>query len=946
MKNNNISEAFAASLSFDSKEIIKDHSLTGNDALISKHAGINIYQPTIDNIEEFIQKYLMNELAFYPKLSKIGIQFVPKRFDSTHPDYVSEGSGTAIVRVEDALIELPFIVIDGELVPFDVIKLGNQRVPYSRENLKRIIGGIEKVKVNKDPAKEFTPYIKLDKAVNPSSSLGFLGDVLKIQEQYANRGMSGNMYVTSGEEFINAAIEKLANLKPLTKNDLDLLETSIRDVVVEMEVSKLQKEASQMNLDDTNAEMGNVYNLFQKVKDIPFVNASSLPNGSVVTFPQIHELPKQGKEIESSKGIIIDNYMDFAGYVPSKKTKVILSQDGMRYCSMKILDNKDPFMCISSPKESFHLPLQTLDTVEERDIIMAFDGNKALYPCVVNRISERTMDPNGEVGYGIPSCIGESKPFSSTATGRTTIKTYHLTPIHHDPKVYNLFADDGMDHGNEKIFDDRINITLTTLSGAKFLEMPYNEFIKNKAEELGLDELHIMKLAPKCDLTIGVPAKNGRGYMGTKDTNVVFCTDENTKVIVIKSLISGYLKRPEDLENFANNSNFEFAVNEKTASDSNEYVEIRSIGQEEPMFEAKVSHIDKTKKVFKTVNRSFKLKEVPLREMLRVLGFSVTKIAEIVSRAKSENYAKYELPMGSDPSRLVGGQIGSMVQDKMNVAKSKILDSGVSDALAAEVLGSLLAAAVLGGGATGEKVYNTAKKFASESAALSVEFEKLAQERKSDSMLKVATLMSVASMFNEKVAEVAGGKVQYAKLNDVINDIVLAKPYMEKVAEELINLKVAQYVNRNHIVNPNYIQSAVQQIDYMYKTAECLYNHLDKIAISLGGVGKAVGAFGRRLVGKETEAEATKRALDFVNKSAKVPKPIAPKINTPTPTPGAVKPTPTPTPGAVKPTTAPTETVQPKKKMGLFGKAVLGTGLAGAGYAVGKGQNALDGMQD
>jgi hypothetical protein len=190
-------------------------------------------------------------------------------------------------------------------------------------------------------------------------------------------------------------------------------------------------------------------------------------------------------------------------------------------------------------------------------------------------------------------------------------------------------------------------------------------------------------------------------------------------------------------------------------------------------------------------------------------------------RAKTENYAHYELPDGSSAARLTGGQLIGPVTQTMEKIKKTVLDSNVSDALSAEILGALLAGAIMSSGG-GKAIYEATKKFATESAWLSGIFEKVAEDCKSEEMVKVAKAMTISYHLNEKVADIVTGKAQYAKLNDVLKDIVEARPAFEKMATELIHLKVDQYLNKNHMVHPGYIQAAVKNLDHMFKTASFL----------------------------------------------------------------------------------------------------------------------------
>jgi hypothetical protein len=986
--NDNITNAFAASLSFGFMDKEVKFLVEAEDAFIEKKAGIVIYQPTVENIEDFLRKYILNELTVYNKKVEVGINIKPDTFNMSKPEYVDEGSGTVFLTVnnngEKVNLELPFLIHEGELIPFDVIQMGKQRVPYNRDNLKKIITGIEEKRKPLSPVQEFEPYKKLEKLVNPSSSTGFMNDVIKIREQQSFRNTQGGNIYVSAEVKIDECLEKLASMSPVTEEDFKALESSIRDLVVERERELLEKEAAEVKkTDDTK-----MATIFQKVSDIPFVNAYSLPHGTIVAFPMV-----TGKEATMEKGIIIDKYLPIAKDAP-KKVKILLSAHG----KMKILESGEKFLCVKTPGTGFHLPYSNFENLDQRDVFVAFDGDKAFTPSVVKWKNETIVEPFKSDTPSYNTVAFASDKVQSTALGRLTLRKYEVDPITSDNKMMALFADNGKDRG-EEIFNGA-EIRINILEGANFAEYPYNEFIKKRAEQLGLEPMRLAQFLP-----VGSVAIRKRATMDTyrPKGDTVLCTDEKTKVVIIKGIITGFLKDKKDLENLVTSSNeielyksasvsysgtevlnklletFEktaseeiddiFGIskeasvtheqiktinflqkqleNEKMPQDKKDkinqmlefkkglmldrivsssgrtggllgaiaggvgahaignklpvtalsalggfaagrmvgksigkgraenlkhsstdfdemekeadeiceelerlardnsdfanelfgiseplqkvaaenYVEIRSADKEAGTYNVVVSYADKTKKDFKMVNRRFnKMPYNSVRELLKAIGFGIPKVGETMQKARSLNYVKIEIPEGATPEKISGGQMTAPVTQAMKKVKNTLFDSHISDVLASEVIGSVLAGALTTGAGLG--VASHLRKMATEAESLSIAFEKVAREKKSAQMLKVAKLMAVASHLNDKVEKVASGRAQYFKLNEVVSNIMEATPHLEKVASDLVYLKVQQIANDNEIVNRCYIESAVNQLDHMYKVAY----HLNKVA--------------------------------------------------------------------------------------------------------------------
>jgi hypothetical protein len=388
-----IENAFAASLSFGFEKEA-DYSLEREDEVIEKRAGINIYQPTVDNIELFVRKYLLNELAFFPKTLSIDIKLTPSSFNAGKNEYVKDAQGLATTKLHDAVIEFPFLIIDGELIPFDVIQMNKQRIPYSRENLRKVLFGIDKTFNSKQQGEVegFEPFVKVDELTNPTTSPGFLGNVLQIQDQHIRR-RGNDVYITASE-LADDAIEKLATSRPLSDEDYEKLRMVVESKLTEDYLSTMHKVASEVEAADTSAVEG----LFAKIQDIRFEDASRLPNGTIITFPE-----KKDNEITMTKGIVISNYMDIGG-IQTPSTKIVISNDGR----MKVLTNKERFLCFKSDDAKFHIPMVGLASVQRNDVIVAFDGTKAFYPSIVDHINDRS--------YG-----------SGYAKNDVTIKIYNLS---------------------------------------------------------------------------------------------------------------------------------------------------------------------------------------------------------------------------------------------------------------------------------------------------------------------------------------------------------------------------------------------------------------------------------------------------------------------------------------------------------------------------------------
>jgi len=790
MKNYKTSDAFEASLSFGFKEEKQQFDIRKEDFAISKYAGVNIYQPTVDNIENFVHKYTLSELSNIGAPTVVRISVAPMSYNVEKSDYVNEGQGVASVKIKDATLELPFMIMDGEFIPFDIIKLDNQRVPYSRENIKKIIHGIYNGKKSDSPVEEFKPYLGTEKSVNTTSSIGFLGDILRIQDQEMSKGNPNGNYVTAnkindGIEKIAKALDNIATMKVTTDKDWEKLAEVVKVAVTKREVEKLAKEAEELK-----NEKDDTVNIFTRLKDINFENASSMPSGSCVAFPEISDEAKS-KEISMNQGVIISDYISVDGVEQKHNIKVVVTKDN----KMKILNNNERFLCKRIKGDGLKLPSVGIESLNEGDVFVAFDGDKALYPSRLAHIKIKSFKiENGEVkesdssfdnSYTIPNSNGAQ------------VKILTLRPVTYDDSLKTIFGDTSVDM-------DYRSITLVLLDGQSFNELPYEEFIKVTSKKIGLNEMDVIKILPR---SLIINSKAGK----------VFVTDGKTLVTKIKGVIKGYLKNPEDLHDMVGSTEGDFQLFKSAATTNN--IEIRLADKYRETYHVKVNYVDKSKAIFKAIHKDYQHMAInEVRGVLKVLNFDSPKISEILQRAKNEPFVTFELPQGAEPGRLEGAQVSNRVDDTMKFVREKVVNKDVVDAVAADVLGALVAGAALSSGVTGMAVFDQVSKFAKESQNLSTAFEKIAIEKRSEHMRDVAAIMTLATHFNEKLAEVSKGKV-YAKLNEVVDDIVDSREFLEKTASSLIELKHDQYKNRNHIVNPGYITGAIKHMDSMFKMA-------------------------------------------------------------------------------------------------------------------------------
>lgn len=745
-----IGKAFEASLSFFGEEKVSNYSLQEEDLIIEKYAGVTIYQPTEENIELFVNKYTLNEMAFSPKMPRISIHLHPEIYSKTNKRYIDRASGVTEIGIGKTKVELPFVIVEGEFNPYDVIKLDKQRVPYTRENIKKVVLGVLAAEDKKDKAvEEFTPFLSTEKLVNPATSVGFLGDALKIQDRHIGRtNAGGNLYVTSSE-FLDTSMEKLADMRPMTKEDMDKIQEVIKTAYTQSMLEGIKKEAA----DAQSADEKDSVRMFSNLRSVEWKDANSVPNGAAISFPEITD-----NSMCLQQGIVASDFLESNPSIKGKK--LVITKDGR----MKILEKGNKFLCSRISDQGIKIPTKNFSSLKPEDTFIAFNGDKCIGPYHVCHADKE---------------LGRFSVYPVFGSDKERLYTENNT---------NIEKDDAPTFSGNRL-------AIYFLKGQKFNRMPLSSFVEEKRKE--------------------VKTEKEKECLNHFNSDNFLAVDPEVKIIIIKSPVYDTVKDVNEIINFGVSKDSELF---KHASNT-EYLELRLADKEKDLYNLRIVHTDKTKKVFKTVDRKFdKIPVHHVRGILKAIGLPLEKIAEVVGRAKSANFARFELDNTMTPSRVVGGELSGPVNKAMKRIKDAIYDSGISDQMMTQITGSLLGSIAK----NSDALTDVLRKISSESKALSSVFEKVAIDRKSESMTCVAKVTAINAMLSEKVATIVNGSAQYMKLNDVVKEIVENVPLLEKMASDLIDLKHAQLQNGNVIVNPGYIQAAVRQVDNLYKIASCL----------------------------------------------------------------------------------------------------------------------------
>ena len=799
MKKNrpSLASGFAAYMSVTTPQQVMDWGK--EDLTITKYAGTILNNPTQSNIEDFIHRHMLNEVKGNSSVQNIHVFFQPSEFSTLNKDLVVNGSGIVNLEINKINIEIPFIFANGELAPFDVIQMGDERVPYSRDNLFRIIEGA----ATYDPEEaedDFKPYIGLDRGVTGATQPGFMGEVLRIQNSIASLGSRGMSVVADSRKILDKTMEKLAKVRPITDNDYKKLESQIRQRVATERIKNFEKIAKEVESDLTKEA---TEKLFSDVEKIKWTDAASVKNGTIIKFAE-----RDRNEVKLTKAAVFTNTHPYFKNV-APKMRMIVTIDGR----VKILAATDKFPCILSEDKTINIKSQSLRNIERGMSIIILKDGKITPPLDVN-ISSVGIANNGEGFRANAWSDNISKKFEFNSASKIDI--YHLQTV--TPSRSSIYSPI-ISSSNFR----SCHIELVKLPGTNFDFIKRDDFNKIKAKELGLQNQGDVDRVLKDDYII-IKKPDTRNCTSRYDNQnilpeyeeTVFCADELSRIIVIQGTIDEYLKNTKDIHNFV--SETERDQISKIAM-GNEYLEVKRNSSDNEKYDISVTFIDRSERVYKPRTRRFtSLDENKAREIIKGVGFDISKVSEMVVKAKKEGYGKYELPITATPDNLIDGGVGGTVCNIMNGIKKTVFSPTVSDAIATNVISALITSS-FGGPQTSQAVQRYLKSASEESKALSVVFEKMAAEKDSDDLLDIAKLMATSSIYHDKVYEIVKEAKNLSNMISITSDIIDLKPFMEKVAYDIIGIKTFGYANGEHAISPDYLTGVIRNLDGFYKLA-------------------------------------------------------------------------------------------------------------------------------
>lgn len=761
---------------------------------LEKQAGIFVYQPTIDRMSDKVREYLMNETAFFPKRYPVDVHIQPTEMqDTKSKNYIKNGEGIATLNMAGNILEFPFHIRDAEFDPFFIINHKKESVPFSRENLKKIMYGIEKAI---EDAKGAGPggnnvvngYKSLAKKVTPATAAGFLASGVSFRgEQKSKRGPQ--MMSLAANTGLDNMMEKLATMEEFTPEKIAFLEDKITERLVAAEFKEsIEKIAS------TKATPS-VYDKVDAINFIDLNGDSRVKHGDAVEIP-VYELNKNNGQYSSYvsktgmfihlggvKGVLCPNaeFIAITGPTIGLKTK---SKVSVRKTGLNALSSTDcAILGIDGKYDLVVGGLRDVETKMVREHLTSRAMDNRLDSSFVNITVGRTgsVIPNNNVMIRFvtdgDSAHRRTDFAAINVPGMKTLKKYHSVA-----GELNL---------KEQIANDIIQ------SGA----MTYSDFQNGNL----LDAFHIY---------------------GDQSTFLVGDLDKVKAIPLRLSSANTFRSKKEIFNLFDSTADMRM---QKTAS--RETISIKK-DRESGKYDLAIDYKDPSKKIFKGMNRSlYGLEPEKLKGVLSYLGYDDLSADSIQNRVERATKSSHTLPVNHRAREISVGDVESKARSRAKKIVNGAIQSGLPTAAA--VAGTYVLMRGLNenesnlkgkSGKNFQKLqdiiagrYNEYKKASELSSDMSGQFEKLAMDCSSPFALKVAKTMNISSRYFDKIAAVEEGKIY--NLKDISRDIMNSKDEFNKIACRLVDLHETQLNNGENTIDSRMIKEAIEHIDLMLKSA-------------------------------------------------------------------------------------------------------------------------------
>jgi hypothetical protein len=808
--------------------------------------GIPLRQTSPAAIERFLVQKVRDDLGEFSNLAVIKPAIRVDKEDGDLSGNITDGFGNVMLDVSGVKVHIPFIIHQKELLPFDVIRMGDQEVTYDISKLRRIVNGIDKkIKEKSEDESLDGPGSEIANPKDVPSHNGFLGSIMRIRDSHSTRDVNGvglwdGMDFGTMDDFrlgkqasadvdvmevFEDAVEKIASVKVYDQQAVDLfledfekraeeaaeglLKTAAEDVSESFDKSKVQREMAKLD-ERKLVDVGRV----KSGNDIKFpvsIDASfEYRNGRVY-----HKLQHWGK--------------DEKRFTPVTNLKSIVLDSKGGY---KFLRSNDNFMTTLDAPSNFKLHEVEAKSLETGKVYaVEIDTETLSYPFSV---SSSYRKRNAEEGLII------------------SVPERAINKSHTNDFLYNTLFVDSFDC-SEILPSKSTEHDYVTTRDFTIVVSRKNIDKVVQLDEAGLREYIQLQADDHDDAKLA--ARMAAHYSG-----ICYIVPQSMLFFELSKNILGYFKRPDGLFTETpftktaafNNGNYTNLIVEKSSKPRLYAVEFQ--------YTDEISG-DTTATSYNLKKHKFSgLSEMQARKMLSDLGYDERQkemFFEIVKR--NGRNARFDLSDATKAKQLAPSDkaksktktaLGNIINSTLNARNfTPIFSDVISDGLTGMVSNAVP------NSIEWVKKWDDLTKTSYETA---LEVEKIATQLNGPTWHELAMLTNLKHRLDKMASEVWKGAYLHGT-EEVFEKVASLQPAIEKQAQNLISFNRQQILNYDKApVDPRLVKQAVAELDGLSRYA-CVHEVLKKNDF----LSKEAGFFNTRKVLKADIADYGNRIGDI-----------------------------------------------------------------------------------
>ena len=812
----NLSSKFADSLQcgFNESALTKVSDFNLSDEMIKLAAGYTISDLSYDGICKFVREIVDREMH--------GILDVKPQFTVTLGSAAQSEYGLGIENAEGVVdielpnstnLQIPFMVSKGELVPFDVLQLGKERCPYTRENFAKVMTNIIK---QSNPANASSEgYVSVEPRHNATTTGGFLTNMLQIRSRGSMIPDAGGMFITASEKGWENLMDKIGSMSPMDWGKVE----KVAQIVADRNYEQMIKKFSDLGAE--SAEMVKTAATQSALsKSQPWKKLYEIPDGTFVRIPE-----KNGREFSMTAAYVIKNFDN--NMFDSNNNKSTWGENSILVITadhrFMFVPKTSKIICIEAQEPLFSLKADRLKDAKEKDIILfKTPSKKYMYPIrVVSRVHRGI-----NMGY-ISGGSGNNHGHPVTdereryVANRVDVFAEYLSVQLLSEKAQDIYLRGEIEKGTNGYYQREIVLTKhPKFKGMK--KVPFGMACRVVGADNATDSDRVKFLIESCQ------AQGGDIYLAS----------DEKKCIILGGTFGRTFESFDELENIMSLPMEKIASEEnlaglmKTASQG----EMVTVTKTNGMFNVKVKYNETDNDmVVSREQRMAGINESAVMGALLGFGFDRDTAQNIIVNASNRGSVTTLLPEKNGASKIFGSR-----SKKIKKMVEKIKNNGTAHKVL-RVAGPLLAAQLAdmavesAAEAIGKKVVlSTSLKHnkpfinfmfgklaseADEAMSLSMAFEKAAVANENAEYRKIAKALGATYGFIDGCMKCIDSPESYPAFDKIASDVVSKKEDIENIISGLIFEKAASFVDGDFTLNPSYYTRAIRQLNNMYEIA-------------------------------------------------------------------------------------------------------------------------------